>query len=215
MTCSHSWGSRQEKRSQAAVTAEECLLCDPDACSGLLQGPGHSEARGCGHGTGEIIDDLTNLVENTDDKLRTQTRHVKMVDKKSTSCGNAHIFQPRNPSNRQTEVQQSGLEKQRNEGQLILLLFSFPVAMTAGVVYLKIPDSESLPALLVPRALEAVPTLGDINVFYRSVNEEFLRTPFFQKKRRKRKKNPLLSLPPFLPTLCLQWLCLRDVAGHS
>ncbi|XP_053939541.1 syntaxin-8 isoform X3 [Cuculus canorus] len=34
----------------------------------------------------EIIDDLTNLVENTDDKLRNQTRHVKMVDKKSTSC---------------------------------------------------------------------------------------------------------------------------------
>ncbi|KAF4798602.1 hypothetical protein TURU_062499 [Turdus rufiventris] len=37
--------------------------------------------------TEEIIDDLTNLVENTDDRLRTQTRHVKMVDKKSTSCG--------------------------------------------------------------------------------------------------------------------------------
>ncbi|KAJ7406239.1 hypothetical protein BTVI_66006 [Pitangus sulphuratus] len=36
--------------------------------------------------TEEIIDDLTNLVENTDDRLRTQTRHVKMVDKKSTSC---------------------------------------------------------------------------------------------------------------------------------
>uniref|UniRef100_A0A8C4JK84 Syntaxin-8 n=1 Tax=Dromaius novaehollandiae TaxID=8790 RepID=A0A8C4JK84_DRONO len=35
----------------------------------------------------EIIDDLTNLVENTDDKLRNQTRHVKMVDQKSTSCG--------------------------------------------------------------------------------------------------------------------------------
>ncbi|NXC67411.1 STX8 protein, partial [Anhinga anhinga] len=35
----------------------------------------------------EIIDDLTNLVENTDDKLRNQTRHVKIVDKKSTSCG--------------------------------------------------------------------------------------------------------------------------------
>uniref|UniRef100_A0A8C3SHT9 Syntaxin-8 n=1 Tax=Chelydra serpentina TaxID=8475 RepID=A0A8C3SHT9_CHESE len=35
----------------------------------------------------EIIDDLTNLVANTDDKLRSQTRHVKMVDKKSTSCG--------------------------------------------------------------------------------------------------------------------------------
>uniref|UniRef100_A0A803YAE0 Syntaxin 8 n=1 Tax=Meleagris gallopavo TaxID=9103 RepID=A0A803YAE0_MELGA len=37
----------------------------------------------------EIIDDLTNLVENTDSKLRTQTRHVKMVDRKSTSCGAA------------------------------------------------------------------------------------------------------------------------------
>uniref|UniRef100_A0A8C6ZPC1 Syntaxin-8 n=1 Tax=Nothoprocta perdicaria TaxID=30464 RepID=A0A8C6ZPC1_NOTPE len=35
----------------------------------------------------EIIDDLTSLVENTDDKLRNQTRHVKLVDKKSTSCG--------------------------------------------------------------------------------------------------------------------------------
>ncbi|NXO89398.1 STX8 protein, partial [Certhia brachydactyla] len=35
----------------------------------------------------EIIDDLTNLVESTDGRLRTQTRHVKMVDKKSTSCG--------------------------------------------------------------------------------------------------------------------------------
>ncbi|XP_074870662.1 syntaxin-8 isoform X2 [Carettochelys insculpta] len=35
----------------------------------------------------EIIDDLTNLVANTDDKLRRQTRHVKTVDKKSTSCG--------------------------------------------------------------------------------------------------------------------------------
>ncbi|XP_054831293.1 syntaxin-8 [Eublepharis macularius] len=35
----------------------------------------------------EIVDDLANLVENTDDKLRSQTRRVKMVDKKSTSCG--------------------------------------------------------------------------------------------------------------------------------
>lgn len=35
----------------------------------------------------EIIDDVTNLLENTDDKLRNQTRRVKMVDKKSTSCG--------------------------------------------------------------------------------------------------------------------------------
>ncbi|KAM3921934.1 syntaxin-8 [Leptodactylus fuscus] len=34
----------------------------------------------------EIIDDLTNLVENTDTKVRNQTRHVKLVDKKSGSC---------------------------------------------------------------------------------------------------------------------------------
>lgn len=80
--------------------------------------------------------------------------------------------------------------------------------MTAGVVYLKIPDSESLLALLVPRALEAVPTLRDINVFYRSVNEEFLRTPFFKKKGEKKKKNPLLSPSPLLPHfVCSGFVC--------
>ncbi|KAG9468503.1 hypothetical protein GDO78_022595, partial [Eleutherodactylus coqui] len=35
----------------------------------------------------EIIDDLTNLVENTDTKVRHQTRRVKLVDQKSGSCG--------------------------------------------------------------------------------------------------------------------------------
>lgn len=76
--------------------------------------------------------------------------------------------------------------------------------MTAGVVYLKIPDSESLLALLVPRAREAVPTVQDINVFYRSVNEEFLRTPFFKKK----KKNPLLSPSPFsMHFVCSGFVC--------
>uniref|UniRef100_A0A8D2BER0 Syntaxin 8 n=1 Tax=Sciurus vulgaris TaxID=55149 RepID=A0A8D2BER0_SCIVU len=35
----------------------------------------------------EIIDDLANLVENTDEKLRTETRRVNLVDRKSTSCG--------------------------------------------------------------------------------------------------------------------------------
>ncbi|XP_039703277.1 syntaxin-8 isoform X2 [Pteropus medius] len=35
----------------------------------------------------EIIDDIANLVENTDEKLRTETRRVNMVDRKSTSCG--------------------------------------------------------------------------------------------------------------------------------
>lgn len=81
--------------------------------------------------------------------------------------------------------------------------------MTAGVVYLKIPDSESLPALLVPRALEAVPTLGDINVFSRSVNEEFLCTPFFKKKKREEEKKILF--PPFPPSsphfVCSGFVC--------
>ncbi|XP_060219431.1 syntaxin-8 isoform X3 [Meriones unguiculatus] len=35
----------------------------------------------------EIIDDLANLVENTDEKLRTEARRVTLLDKKSTSCG--------------------------------------------------------------------------------------------------------------------------------
>ncbi|XP_040309147.1 syntaxin-8 [Herpailurus yagouaroundi] len=34
----------------------------------------------------EIIDDLANLVENTDGKLRTETRRMNIVDRKSTSC---------------------------------------------------------------------------------------------------------------------------------
>lgn len=39
----------------------------------------------------EIIDDLANLVENTDEKLRTETRRVNMVDRKSTSCGKREL----------------------------------------------------------------------------------------------------------------------------
>lgn len=35
----------------------------------------------------EIIDDLANLVENTDEKLRTEARRVTLVDRKSASCG--------------------------------------------------------------------------------------------------------------------------------
>lgn len=73
--------------------------------------------------------------------------------------------------------------------------------MTAGVVYLRIPDSESLLALLVPRAREAVPTAQDINAFYRSVNGEFLHTPFFAEKKKIKKKFLLSPLPP---ALCLQ-----------
>ncbi|XP_043940964.1 syntaxin-8 isoform X2 [Protopterus annectens] len=35
----------------------------------------------------EIIDDLAHLVDKTDDKIRNETRHVKLVEKKSASCG--------------------------------------------------------------------------------------------------------------------------------
>lgn len=73
--------------------------------------------------------------------------------------GNADIFERETPSNWQTKVQQLGLMKQRNEGQLILPSVAFPVAMTAGEVYLKIPDSESLFVLSPSWAFEAVPTV--------------------------------------------------------
>lgn len=42
----------------------------------------------------EIIDDLANLVENTDDNLRRQTKNVLRVEKKSTSCGKILNFIP-------------------------------------------------------------------------------------------------------------------------
>ncbi|XP_060700516.1 syntaxin-8 isoform X2 [Hemiscyllium ocellatum] len=35
----------------------------------------------------EIIDDLTHLVDKTDSRIQRETRHVKLVDKKSASCG--------------------------------------------------------------------------------------------------------------------------------
>lgn len=73
--------------------------------------------------------------------------------------GNAGIFERETPSNWQTKVQQLGLMKQRNEGQLILPSVAFPVAMTAGEVYLKIPDSESLFVLSPAWVFESVPTV--------------------------------------------------------
>ncbi|KAK1886668.1 Syntaxin-8 [Dissostichus eleginoides] len=35
----------------------------------------------------EIIDDLTHLVDKTDDRIRNETRRVKLVETKSASCG--------------------------------------------------------------------------------------------------------------------------------
>lgn len=88
--------------------------------------------------------------------------------------------------------------------------------MTAGVVYLRIPDSESLLALLVLRAREAVPTAQDINAFYRSVNGEFLRAPFFKKKkkgrkkeRKKKKKSSSLPFPLHFVCRALSAACCR------
>lgn len=34
----------------------------------------------------EMIDELAHLVENKDEKLRTKTRHVNMVDRKAAPC---------------------------------------------------------------------------------------------------------------------------------
>lgn len=35
----------------------------------------------------EIIDDLAHLVDKTDDRIRNETRRVKLVETKSASCG--------------------------------------------------------------------------------------------------------------------------------
>ncbi|CAB1344658.1 unnamed protein product [Coregonus sp. 'balchen'] len=35
----------------------------------------------------KIIDDLTHLVDKTDDRIRNETRRVKLVETKSASCG--------------------------------------------------------------------------------------------------------------------------------
>ena len=35
----------------------------------------------------EIIDDLSHLVDKTDDRIRNETRRVKLVETKSASCG--------------------------------------------------------------------------------------------------------------------------------
>lgn len=50
----------------------------------------------------------------------------------------------------------------------------------------------------------------DINVFYRSVNEEFLCTPFFGKKKG---KNPLLPPSPFSPHFVCRGFVCRVLPG--
>lgn len=40
----------------------------------------------------EIIDDLAHLVDNTDDRIRNETRRVKLVETKSASCGEPSLF---------------------------------------------------------------------------------------------------------------------------
>lgn len=60
-----------------------------------------------------------------------KARFIYLINWLLSCLGNAKIFLSRNPSNKQTEVQQSGLKKQQDEGQLISSFFSFLVAMTA------------------------------------------------------------------------------------
>lgn len=40
----------------------------------------------------EIIDDLAHLVDNTDGRIRNETRRVKLVETKSASCGEPSYF---------------------------------------------------------------------------------------------------------------------------
>ncbi|XP_075073056.1 syntaxin-8 isoform X1 [Mixophyes fleayi] len=79
-------GVREIKQQQQQIIAEQDAGLD--ALSSIL-----ARQKQMGYDIGneldeqnEIIDDLTNLVENTDSKVRNQTRHVKLVDKKSGSC---------------------------------------------------------------------------------------------------------------------------------
>ncbi|OBS67551.1 hypothetical protein A6R68_03959 [Neotoma lepida] len=58
------------------TTFHSIMKCDVDICKDLYANTVLSE----------IIDDLANLVENTDEKLRTEARRVTLVDRKSTSC---------------------------------------------------------------------------------------------------------------------------------
>lgn len=59
-----------------------------------------------------------------------------------------------------------------------MAIILLPGGHDSAGVYLKIPDFESLLALLAAQVFQAVPTVSDINVFERSVNEEFLCTFF-------------------------------------
>ena len=64
-----------------------------------------------------------------------------------------------------------------------MAIIPLPGGHDSAGVYLKIPDFESLLALFAAQVFQAVPTASDINVFERSVNEEFLCTffsPFFK-----------------------------------
>lgn len=60
-----------------------------------------------------------------------------------------------------------------------MAIIPLPDGHDSAGVYLKIPDFESLLALFAAQVFQAVPTASDINVFERSVNEEFLCTFFF------------------------------------
>lgn len=88
-----------------------------------------------------------------------------------------------------------------------MAIIPLPGGHDSAGVYLKIPDFESLLALFAAQVFQAVPTASDINVFERSVNEEFLCTFF----------SPFLIFfffSPFAIHFVCSVLCLPDVAGH-
>lgn len=87
-----------------------------------------------------------------------------------------------------------------------MAIIPLPGGHDSAGAYLKIPDFESLLALFAAQVFQAVPTASDINVFERSVNEEFLCT-FFSLFL-------IFFFSPFAIHFVWSVLCLPDVAGH-
>ncbi|XP_078136327.1 syntaxin-8 isoform X2 [Sander vitreus] len=66
------------------VVANPWLINESEETSGLTFGEIKQQQRRV---IEEIIDDLAHLVDKTDDRIRNETRRVKLVETKSASCG--------------------------------------------------------------------------------------------------------------------------------
>ncbi|KAG8014896.1 Syntaxin-8, partial [Nibea albiflora] len=71
---------RRGRRMRERATSYEINICVLLVC--LLQGTRASTQK-----DQKIIDDLAHLVDKTDDRIRNETRRVKLVETKSASCG--------------------------------------------------------------------------------------------------------------------------------